>query len=220
MLVLADVATLRHARKAAEAGADGMVLLKAEVGGQAGHATPFAFVSAAQAFYDGIIVLAGGMANGRAVLAATALGCDLAYMGTKFVAAHESIASDDYWHMLTSSTMDDVMLTRAFTGLDTSMLRPSILQAGLDVSRLDEQVSATGADAMYGAGGGGPGPKRWQDVYSAGNSWPPGRSWRGRPGRRLRPAAARGPAAGRTARRCQGRCRRGRRRSCAGGWLS
>ncbi|MDP3241370.1 MAG: nitronate monooxygenase, partial [Reyranella sp.] len=135
-LVLADVASVRHAEKAVAAGVDGLVLLTAGAGGQTGWANPFAFVRAVRTFWDGIVVMAGGMADGHAVAAAQALGCDLAYMGTKFIATRESLAKDAYKQMLVSSRLDDVLLTRAFTGLETNMLRPSIEAAGLDPDNL------------------------------------------------------------------------------------
>ena len=135
-LVLADVASVRHAEKAVAAGVDGLVLLTAGAGGQTGWANPFAFARAVRTFWDGIVVMAGGMADGHAVAAAQALGCDLAYMGTKFIATRESLAKDAYKQMLVSSRLDDVLLTRAFTGLETNMLRPSIEAAGLDPDNL------------------------------------------------------------------------------------
>src|SRR3954465_11048901 len=99
-LVLADVASIRHAERAAEAGADGLVLLTAGAGGQTGWLNPFAFVRAVRAFYDGIIVVAGGISDGCALYAAEVLGCDLGYMGTKFIATRESMADDRYKRML------------------------------------------------------------------------------------------------------------------------
>ncbi|MDP3175995.1 MAG: nitronate monooxygenase [Phenylobacterium sp.] len=169
-LVLADVATLRHAQKAIEAGADGLVLLTAGAGGQTGWMNPFAFVRAVRAIFDGPIVLAGGVADGQALWAARALGCDLAYMGTKLIATHESMAKDAYKAMLVEATLDDVMTTRAFTGLNTNMLLPSIRAAGLDPASLDEAVSVSSAAEMYGGGQAGPGRQRWVDVWSAGHS--------------------------------------------------
>ena len=94
-MVFADVASVRHAEKAVAAGVDGLVLLTAGAGGQTGWVNPFAFVRAVRAFWDGIVVMAGGMADGHAVAAAQALGSDLAYMGTKFIATRESLAKDD-----------------------------------------------------------------------------------------------------------------------------
>jgi nitronate monooxygenase len=129
---------------------------------------PFAFVRAVREMFEGPIVLAGGVSDGRALFAAEVLGCDLAYMGTKFIATHESMADPEYKQMLVRSSMDDVMLTRAFTGLDSNMLRPSIIAAGLDPTNLPERVEIEAANQMHGAGGSG--PKRWKDVWSAGHS--------------------------------------------------
>lgn len=149
-LVLADVATLEHARKAIAAGADGLVLLTAGAGGQTGWLNPFAFVRALRAEYDGPLVLAGGISDGVALRAAQVLGCDLGYMGTRFIATRESLAAEAYKQMLVDSSIDDVMLTRAFTGLPTSMLLPSIRRAGLDPATLDETVTPNSAAQMFG----------------------------------------------------------------------
>jgi nitronate monooxygenase len=170
VFVLSDVANLAHAGKAADAGADGLVLLTAGAGGQTGWMNPLAFASAVRSFFDGVLVLAGGISDGRALLAAQVMGCDLAYMGTKLIATPESMASPSYREMLVRSSMDDVLTTRAFTGLPTNMLLPAILEAGLDPARLDEDVSVADADRMYGGRQQGPGPTRWQDVFSAGHS--------------------------------------------------
>lgn len=169
-LVFADVATLRHAEKAVEAGSDGLILLTAGAGGQTGWMNPFAFVRAVRSFFDGPIVLAGGVSDGASLRAAEVLGCDLAYMGTRFIAAQESMAADRYKQMLVDSTLDDVLLTRAFTGLQTNMLRPSIVAAGLNPEKLDEEISVERAKADYGGRSGGERPKRWTDIWSAGHS--------------------------------------------------
>jgi nitronate monooxygenase len=169
-LVLADVATLEHARKAIAAGADGLVLLSAGAGGQTGWLNPFAFVRALRAEYDGPLVLAGGISDGVALRAAGVLGADLAYMGTRFVASQESMAADAYKQMLVDSSADDVLLTKAFTGLATSMLLPSIRRAGLDPDRLDELVTPKTAAQMFGGAAQNDGPKRWSDIWSAGHS--------------------------------------------------
>jgi nitronate monooxygenase len=175
-LVLADVATLAHARKAIAAGADGLVLLGAGAGGQTGWLNPLAFVRALRAEYDGLLVLAGGISDGVALRAAQVLGADLAYMGTRFIATHESLADPAYKQMLVASSADDVVLTRAFTGLPTSMLAPSIRAMGLDPDRLDEQVTPQTAAQMFGGArhraGDAPadGPRRWADIWSAGHS--------------------------------------------------
>tara|TARA_B100002003_G_scaffold248733_1_gene283198 strand:+ start:250 stop:1254 length:1005 start_codon:yes stop_codon:yes gene_type:complete len=169
-LVFADVASVRHVERAAEAGADGLILLTAGAGGQTGWANPFAFARAARAIFDGPIVLAGGISDGRSLLAALALDCDLAYMGTRFIATAESRADPAYKTMLTRSSLDDVLLTRAFTGLQTNMLRPSIEAAGLDPERLDEQMDEARARDAFGAKAEPGAPRRWKDIWSAGHS--------------------------------------------------
>ena len=168
-LVLADVASLRHAERALEAGADGLVLLSAGAGGQTGWLNPFAFVRAVRAFFEGPIVLAGGIADGHALRAARVLGCDLAYMGTKFIATRESLADPRYKAMLVQSSADDILLTTAFTGLQTNMLRPSIVAAGLDPDELPARGAIEiGNDIDIGAREAR--PKRWRDIWSAGHS--------------------------------------------------
>jgi nitronate monooxygenase len=169
-LVLADVATLTHARKAVDAGADGLVLLSAGAGGQTGWLNGFAFVRAVREFFAGPIVLAGGISDGVALRAAITLGADLGYMGTRFIAATESMAAEEYQDLLVRSCADDIVLTSAFTGLPTSMLRPAIEAAGLDPANLDEQVTPARAEELFGGRSTGIGPKRWVDVYSAGHS--------------------------------------------------
>jgi nitronate monooxygenase len=168
-LVFADVASLRHAERAVAAGVDGLVLLTAGAGGQTGWLNPFAFVRAVRRFFAGPIVLAGGISDGVALRAARALGCDLAYMGTKFIATHESLADLRYKAMLVASSADDILLTRAFTGLQTNMLRPSIVAAGLDPDALPERGAIEiGRDIDVDARE--TGAKRWRDIWSAGHS--------------------------------------------------
>jgi nitronate monooxygenase len=169
-LVFADVASVRHAEKAVAAGVDGLVLLTAGAGGQTGWVNPFAFVRAVRAFWDGIVVMAGGMADGRAVAAAQVLGCDLAYMGTKFIATRESLAKDDYKRMLVDSRLDDVLLTRAFTGLETNMLRPSIAAAGLDPDNLPVRGAIDIAKDINASERDRPDAKRWKHIWSAGHA--------------------------------------------------
>jgi nitronate monooxygenase len=168
-IVLADVATIRHAERAIEAGADGLVLLTAGAGGQTGWLNPFAFVRAVRRFFSGPIVLAGGVSDGQALRAAEVLGCDLAYMGTKFIATRESMADERHKRMLVSSSADDVLLTTAFTGLQTNMLKPSIVAAGLDPDDLPGRGAIDiGKDIDIAAREAR--PKRWQDIWSAGHS--------------------------------------------------
>lgn len=166
--VFADVASLSHARKAIAAGVDGLVLLTAGAGGNTGWANPFAFVRAVRAIYSGPIVLAGGVCDGHALRAARALGCDLAYMGTRFIATCESMASPAYKDALVAAELDDIVTTRAFTGIASNMLRSSIVANGLDPERLDETVTATDTRHIYGASAAG--PRRWKDIWSAGHS--------------------------------------------------
>jgi nitronate monooxygenase len=168
-LVFADVATIRHAERALEAGSDGLVLLTAGAGGQTGWLNPFAFVRAVRGFFEGPIVLAGGISDGHALRAAEALSCDLAYMGTKFIATAESMADERYKAMLVASSADDILLTTAFTGLQTNMLKPSIVAAGLDPDDLPargaidigKDIDVVAREAR---------PKRWRDIWSAGHS--------------------------------------------------
>jgi nitronate monooxygenase len=165
-LVFADVASIRHAQRAVEAGADGLVLLTAGAGGQTGWLNPFAFSRAVRAFFD---VLAGGVSDGRALRAAEVLGCDLAYMGTKFIATRESMADPRYKAMLVESSADDVLLTTAFTGLQTNMLKPSIVAAGLDPDNLPPRGAIDiGKDIDIAARE--QRPKRWRDIWSAGHA--------------------------------------------------
>ena len=168
--VFADVATIKHTEKAIAAGVDGLVLLTAGAGGQTGWLNPLAFVRAARKMFDGPIVLAGGISDGVALLAAEVLGCDLAYMGTKFIATNESMAPEAYKRMLVESDMDDVMLTQAFTGLDTNMLTPSMIAAGLDPQTLPPRVSIEEAARNFGSKGEMNGPRRYKDIWSAGHS--------------------------------------------------
>ena len=168
-VVFADVASIRHAERAVAAGADGLVLLTAGAGGQTGWLNPFVFVRAVRGFFDGPIVLAGGIGDGHALRAAQALGCDLAYMGTKFIATRESMADARYKAMLVESSADDILLTTAFTGLQTNMLRPSIEAAGLDPDDLPQRGAIDiGKDIDIGARENR--PKRWRDIWSAGHA--------------------------------------------------
>ncbi len=168
-LVFADVASLYHAEKAVAAGADGLVLLTAGAGGQTGWLNPFVFVREVRGFFDGPIVLAGGIMDGHSLYAAEVLGCDLGYMGTRFIATEESMASDDYKQMLIDSRADDIFLTSAFTGLPANMLAPSIIKAGLDPANLpargkievNKDITPDRPTTSR---------KRWKDIWSAGHT--------------------------------------------------
>jgi nitronate monooxygenase len=162
-LVFADVTSLRHARKAIAAGVDGLVLFSADTGGQTGWANGVAFVGAVRSFYDGPIVLAGDVSDGSAVFAAELLGCDLCYMSAKFIATKESMAAEGYKAMPVSSQLDDVLLSKAFIGLETNTLIPSIVAAGLDYKNLPTNMANERASELYGRNAKS-GVKRWHEL--------------------------------------------------------
>lgn len=167
-LVFADVASIRHARRAADAGADGLILLSAGAGGQTGWANPFAFVRAVRQFYSGTVVLAGGISDGVAVAAAITLGANLAYLGTKFLATTESMAAPEHKSMVVASTLDDIVLTSAITGLSTNMLRPSLQAFGIDLETL-QQAKTTDTIATMITNDVEQ-PHNWLNLWSAGHS--------------------------------------------------
>lgn len=127
--VYADVASLSHARRALDAGVDGLVLLTAGAGGQTGWANPFAFVRAVREYYAGPLVLAGGITDGRSILAAEVLGVDLVYLGTRFIATRESMADSAYRDALVAASMDDVKLSSRVGGIPASLLASWLSQA-------------------------------------------------------------------------------------------
>ncbi len=162
--VICDVASLRHATRAINAGVDGLVLLTSGAGGQEGSANPFAFVRAIRRFYDGIIALGGCIADGAALLAARVLGADVAYIGTGFIVASESMAQSRYRQMVVESTMDDVFRTNAITGLSANFLRPSFVAAGIEPDGLATHAPGdiskhVNQDLQE---------KRWKDIWAAG----------------------------------------------------
>ena len=137
-LVLHDVISVRHARRALRSGVDGLILVCAGAGGHAGVLSPFALVSEVRAFHDGLIVLSGAMSSGQSVLAAQVMGADLAYIGTRFIATTESSAADTYKAMIVDSTAADIVLTPLFSGVNGNYLKPSIAAAGLDPDNLPQ----------------------------------------------------------------------------------
>ena len=160
-LVIADVNSVDLARKAAEAGADGLALVSAGAGGHTGQMAGFAFVPAVREFFDGILILAGAIGDGRAVRAAEILGADLSYMGTRFIASEESIAFDPYKQMVVDSDFSDLILTNSFSGAHAYYLRPSIVASGLDPDKLPKKdgMDLTGSESKV---------KAWKEVWSAG----------------------------------------------------
>jgi nitronate monooxygenase len=161
-LVFSDVSTLVHARKAARSGVDGLILVCSGAGGHAGTINPFAFVGEVREFWDGITILAGCLSSGRDILAVKALGVDLAYMGTRFIPASESFASEDYKSMLIESTLDDLIYTDAFSGVNANYLKPSIRRAGLDPDHLQKKEAVDFSHLNETES------KAWRDIWSAG----------------------------------------------------
>lgn len=140
-LVFADVTSVELARKAADAGVDGLVLVCSGAGGHTGELSPLVFAERVRQFFNGYIALAGAINTGEAVLAAQVLGADFGYVGTAFIPATESLASDDYRQMLTECGPTDLMVTKAFTGARASMLKPSMVKQGLDPAELEFKVA-------------------------------------------------------------------------------
>ena len=135
-IVLADVVNLTLAKKAVAAGADGLACVCVGAGGHTGSLSPFAFVSAIREFFDGLIVVGGGIADGFGVAGAIAAGADLVYMGTRFVPTTESMAKPEYKQMLVDCSVDDIVVSSGITGTAASWLKPSLLVAGLDPDNL------------------------------------------------------------------------------------
>lgn len=162
-LVFHDITTVRHAEKAAAAGVDGLILVAAGAGGHAGRLSPFALIAEVRRFYDGAIILSGAIADGRAILAAEALGADFAYIGSAFIACDESIAAEGHKQMIVDSRAADILYTPYFSGTPGNYLIPSIKAAGAD---LEEAEAAQPRKMEFGSGSSK--PKAWKDVWSAG----------------------------------------------------
>lgn len=160
--VFADVNSIKHAKQAAAAGVDGLVLVASGAGGHTGQMTAFAMVPQIREFFDGTVVLGGGLSNGAGIRAAEILGADLGSMGTRFVACNETMASDAYRQMLVESTVDDLILTKAITGVSAYWLKKSLLSVGLDLEALqrDTPIDFTTPGAKV---------PRWTQVWSAGH---------------------------------------------------
>src|SRR3984893_5534851 len=161
-----DVINLRHAEKAAAQGVDGIIAVCAGAGGHAGLLSPFALVKQIREVYSGTIILAGAMSSGADVLAARALGADLAYLGTRFIATDEGNAPGAYKQMLVDSGAEDIIYTSLFSGVNGNYLRGSVSQAGLDPDHLPQ---AEKAKMNFGTGGNSA-AKAWRDIWSAGQS--------------------------------------------------
>jgi nitronate monooxygenase len=160
-LVLSDVVNVKHARRAAEAGADGLILLCAGAGGQTGWMSPFAFVAEVRAFFDGPIILAGAISRGDYVHLAEQMGADMALIGTPFIAARESLASDAYRTMLIESHADDIVTTAEVTGIPANILRRSLELSGFRPSAETSAGFSVATETKT--------LRAWRDIWSAGH---------------------------------------------------
>ncbi len=162
-IVLHDVIHVVHARKALDKGADGLIAVCAGAGGHAGTLSPFALVQEIRSFFQGPLALAGAIANGRAVLAARAMGADLAYIGSAFIATQEANAGEAYKKAIVDGAAADIVYTNLFTGVHGNYLKPSIVAAGLDPDNLPV------SDPSKMSFGGGEGAKKaWRDIWGCG----------------------------------------------------
>jgi nitronate monooxygenase len=160
-IVLHDIIHNTFARKAVEKGADGLIAVAAGAGGHAGMQSPFALVQEIRQWFDGPLALSGAIASGDAVLAAQAMGADLAYMGSAFIATHEARASDAYKQAIVECNSDDIVYSNLFTGVHGNYLAPSIRAAGLDPDNLPESDPSK-------MNFGGASAKAWKDIWGCG----------------------------------------------------
>lgn len=165
-IIFHDVINMKHARKAAEAGVDGLIAVAAGAGGHAGVMSPFAMVSEIGAFFNGTIILSGAMSHGREVAAAQMMGADLAYLGTRFLCTKESLAPRRYKEMVIDSTAGDIVYTAAISGVSGNFLRQSIAAAGRDPDNLT--IDRTKTLDIENEVGSGSESKAWRDIWSAG----------------------------------------------------
>ncbi|NBB14920.1 nitronate monooxygenase [Caulobacter sp. SLTY] len=163
-IVLHDVITDRFARKAIEKGADGLVPVAAGAGGHAGGTSPFALVQEIREWFDGPVALSGSIAHGRSILAAQAMGADLAYIGSAFIATQEARAQQGYKDMIVESGASDIVYSNLFTGVHGNYLRPSIVNAGLD----PDNLPVSDPSKMNFGSGGNQEAKAWRDIWGCG----------------------------------------------------
>ena len=163
-VVFHDVINVKHARKAAEQGVDGLILVCAGAGGHAGTHSPFALVREVKEWFDGTILLSGSISDGYSIASAIALGADLAYIGTRFIATEEANADQRYKDMLITSSASDIVYSSLFTGVHGNYLKPSIEKAGLDPDNLP---SADKSKMNFGSGGNTK-SKAWKDIWGSG----------------------------------------------------
>jgi nitronate monooxygenase len=156
-VVFHDIANVRHAKKAAQAGVDGLILVANGAGGHAGVVNPFALVEEVRGFFDGTLILSGCLSTGRDVAAALMMGADFAYMGTRFIATTESAAQPHYKEMIVESGSMDITYTPAVSGIPANFLTPSLVENGIDPKSLPEHKLDMGEEA-----------RAWKTVWSAG----------------------------------------------------
>ena len=163
-VVFHDVINVKHAKKAAEQGVDGLILVCAGAGGHAGTHSPFALVREVKEWFNGTILLSGSISDGHSIASSLALGADLAYIGTRFIATKEANADQKYKDMLIESSASDIVYSSLFTGVNGNYLKPSIEKAGLDPDNLP------GADKskMNFGSGGNTKSKAWKDIWGSG----------------------------------------------------
>ncbi|MFM8556393.1 MAG: NAD(P)H-dependent flavin oxidoreductase [Betaproteobacteria bacterium] len=161
-IVLGDVINLTLARKAVAAGVDGLACVCAGAGGHTGFLSPYAFVSAVREFFDGVVVVGGGISDGCGVAGAIASGADLVYMGTRFIPVKESLAPQAYQQMVVDCGMDDLLISAAVTGTPASWLKPSLQANGLDPAQMPDAPGRQYDTNQSFAG------KKWMDVWAAG----------------------------------------------------
>lgn len=164
-IVFHDVTTNEYARKAIDKGADGLVAVAAGAGGHAGTRSPFALVQEVRDWFDGPLALSGSIATGRGILAAEAMGADVAYIGSAFIATEEANAVDAYKKMITESTSDDIVYSNLFTGVHGNYLAPSIRAAGLDPDNLE---SSDPSKMDFAAMAENKSAKAWKDIWGCG----------------------------------------------------
>ncbi|MEQ2529441.1 nitronate monooxygenase family protein [Bacillaceae bacterium CLA-AA-H227] len=161
-VVFHDVINNKFAHKAIEKGADGLIAVATGAGGHAGSKSPFALVQEIRQWFDGPLALAGSIANGKAILAAQAMGADFAYIGSPFIATHEARAAEEYKQAIVDSNSDDIVYSNLFTGVHGNYLAPSIRAAGLDPNALPE------SDPSKMNFGGESKAKAWKDIWGSG----------------------------------------------------
>lgn len=163
-IVLHDIINNRFAKKAIAKGADGLIAVAAGAGGHAGTLSPFALIQEIREWFDGPLLLSGSISSGEAVLASQAMGADLAYIGSSFIATQEANAEQPYKQSLVDSNADDIVLSNLFTGVHGNYLKPSIIAAGLDPENLPDGDVST----MSFGSGGTSSAKAWKDIWGCG----------------------------------------------------